>query len=132
MKFRKDKDILRFFVMSLGMIFLGVIISLFIQPIFFIGAGLILGGLALLVTGLYMFTKPKEYFIPDERVTKNTDKAGHHAFWLVLLVITVLNMIEIYSPSSIKYLDASIVIMFVGVYSFLMFRWYYNKRGDAE
>ena len=129
MKFRKDTDILRFIGMSLGMIFLGVIISFFIQPIF--GAGLILGGLVLLGTGLYVSTKPKEYFIPDERVTKNTDKAGHHAFWLVLLVLTILNMFEVYSPSSIKYLDGSTVIL-VGIYSFFILRWYYNKKGDAE
>ena len=129
MKIRKDKYILRFFGMSLGMIVLGVIISFFIKPIF-IGAGLILGGLALSVTGFYMFTKPNEYFIPDERITKNTDKAGHHAFWLVLLVITFLNMIEIYSPSSIKYHDGSTVIMLVGIYSFLILRWYYNKKGE--
>lgn len=130
MKFRKDKDILRFIGMSLGMIFLGVIISFFISPIF--GPGLILGGLVLLVTGLYVSTKPKEYFIPDERVTKNTDKAGHHAFWLVLLVLTILNMIEIYSPSSIKYLDGSTVILLVGIYSFIILRWYYNKKGEVE
>lgn len=131
MKFRKDKDILRFFGMSLGMILLGLIISLFIQPIF-IRAGLIIGGLVLLVTGLNVSTKPKEYFIPDERVTKNTDKAGHHAFWLVLLVITILNMIEIYVPSSINYLDASTVIILVGIYSLFILRWYYNKKGDVE
>ncbi|MDO9097425.1 MAG: hypothetical protein Q7U60_04820 [Candidatus Methanoperedens sp.] len=128
MRLRRDKDILRFFGMSLGMILLGLIISFFFQPIF-IGVGLILGGLALLVTGLYASTKPKEYFIPDERITKNTDRAGHHAFWLVLLVITSLNMIEIYSPT-IKYLDASTVIMLVGIYSFFILRWYYNKKGE--
>lgn len=110
------------------MVFLGVIILL-IQPIFIIGGGLILGGLVLLVTGLYVSTKPKEYFIPDERVTKNTDKAGYHAFWLVLLVITILNMIEIYAPSSINYLDASTMIILVGIYSFMILRWYYNKKG---
>ncbi len=126
MKFRKDTDILRFIGMSLGMIFLGAIISFFIQPIF--GAGLILGGLVLLVTGLYVSTKPKEYFIPDERIMKNTDKAGHHAFWLVLLVLTILNMFELYSPSSIKYLDGSTVILLVGIYSFFILRWYYNKK----
>ena len=129
MKFRKDKDILRFIGMSLGMVLLGAIISLFITPIF--GAGFILGGLVLLFTGLYVSTKPKEYFIPDERIMKNTDKAGHHAFWLVLLVLTILNMFELYSPSSIKYLDGSTVIL-VGIYSFFMLRWYYNKKGDAE
>ncbi len=129
MKFRKDTDILRFIGMSLGMVLLGAIISLFITPIF--GAGFILGGLVLLVTGLYVSTKPKEYFIPDERIMKNTDKAGHHAFWLVLLVLTILNMFEVYSPSSIKYLDDSTVIL-VGIYSFFILRWYYNKKGDPE
>ena len=117
--------------MSLGMVFLGVIISLLSSPIFIIGGGLILGGLVLLVTGLYVSTKPKEYFIPDERVIKNSDKAGHHAFWLILSVITILNMIEIYSPSSIKYLDGSTVILLVGIYSFMILRWYYNKKGEV-
>ena len=129
MKFRKDKDILRFFKISLGMILLGTIISFFIRSMFFIGGGLILGGFVLLVTGLYVSTKPKELFIPDERIRKNTDKAGYHAFWLVLLIITIFNMIEMSSPSSVKYLDASTVIMLVGVYSFLLLRWYYNKKG---
>lgn len=132
MKFRRDKDILRFFGMSLGMILLGTIISIFIQSIFFIGAGLILGGFVLLVTGLYVSTKPNEYFTPDERIKKNTDKAGHHAFWLVLLIITIFNMIEMSSPSSIKYLDASTVILLVGIYSFVLLKWYYNKKGDVE
>ncbi len=129
MKFRKDRDILSFFGMSLGMILFGLIMSFFIQPI---GGGLILGGLVLLATGLYVSTKPKEYFLPDERVTKNTDRAGHHAFWLVLLVITIFNIIEIYTPSSINYLDANTVILFVGIYSFIILRWYYNKKGDIK
>ena len=132
MKFRRDKDILRFFGMSLGMILLGAIISHFIQSMFFVGGGLILGGFVLLVTGLYVSTKPKEYFIPDERIKKNTDKAGHDAFWLVLLIITIFNMIEMSSPSSIKYLDASTVILLVGIYSFVLLKWYYNKKGDLE
>ncbi|MDO9517331.1 MAG: hypothetical protein Q7J10_04690 [Methanosarcinaceae archaeon] len=132
MKFRKDKYILRFFGMSLSMILLGTIISIFIKSMFFIGGGLILGGFVLLVSGLYVSTKPIEYFMPDERIKKNTAIAGYHAFWLVLLIITIFNMIEMSSPSSVKYLDASTVIMLVGVYSFLSLRWYYNKKGDLE
>ncbi len=132
MKFRKDKYILRFFGMSLSMILLGTIISIFIKSMFFIGGGLILGGFVLLVSGLYVSTKPIEYFMPDERIKKNTAIAGYHAFWLVLLIITIFNMIEMSSPSSVKYLDASTVIMLVGVYSFLSLRWYYNKKGGLE
>lgn len=132
MKFRTDKDILRFFGISLGMILLGTIISLFIQSIFFIGAGLILGGLVLLITGLYASTKPKGYFIPDERVTKNTDKAGHSAFWIVMVTIIILGLFEIVIPGTIIFKDASVVILYMGIYSFILFRWFYNKKGDAE
>ena len=131
MKFRRDKHILRFMLISAGMILLGTIISLFIQSMFFVGGGLILGGFVLLVTGLYVSTKPKEYIIPDERIQKNTDKAGYHAFCLVLLTIGIFNMIEMASPLSIKYLDASTVILLVGIYSFILLKWHYNKKGDA-
>ena len=132
MKFRTDKDILRFFGISLGMILLGTIISLFIQSIFVIGAGLILGGLVLLITGLYASTKPKGYFIPDERVTKNTDKAGHSAFWIVMVTIIILGLFEIVIPGTIIFKDASVVILYMGIYSFILFRWFYNKKGDLE
>ena len=132
MKFRRDQDILRLFGMSLGMILLGAIISLFIQSTFFIGAGLILGGLVLLITGLYASTKPKGYFIPDERVTKNTDKAGHSAFWIVMVTIIILGLFEIVIPGTIIFKDASVVILYMGIYSFILFRWFYNKKGDLE
>ena len=132
MKFRRDQDILRLFGMSLGMILLGAIISLFIQSTFFIGAGLILGGLVLLITGLYASTKPKGYFIPDERVTKKTDKAGHHAFWIVMVTIIILGLFEIVIPGTIIFKDASVVILYMGIYSFILFRWFYNKKGDLE
>ena len=131
MKFRRDKHILRFMLISAGMILLGTIISLFIQSMFFVGGGLVLGGFVLLVTGLYTSTKPKEYIIPDERIKKNIDKAGYHAFCLVLLTIGIFNMIEMASPLSIKYLDASTVILLVGIYSFILLKWHYNKKGDA-
>ena len=132
MKFRTDKDILRFFGISLGMILLGAIISIYLQSIFVIGAGLILGGLVLLITGLYASTKPKGYFIPDERVTKNTDKAGHSAFWIVMVTIIILGLFEIVIPGTIIFKDASVVILYMGIYSFILFRWFYNKKGDLE
>ena len=132
MKFRRDKDILRFFGMSMGMILLGAIISHFIQSMFFVGGGLILGGFVLLVTGLYVSTKPKEYFTPDERIKKNTAIAGHDAFLIVLSIIIILNLFEIVIPGTIIFKDASVVILYVGIYSFILFRWFYNKKGDVE
>ena len=132
MKFRRDKDILRFFGMSLSMILLGTIVSIFVPSIFFIGVGLFLGGLALLITGLYASTKPKEYFIPDERITKNTDKAGHSAFWVVMATIIILGIFEIVIPGTIIFKHASVLILYMGIYNFILFWWFYNKKGDVE
>lgn len=131
MKFRADKNLLRFLGISFGMILIGAIIAIFVQSMFFVGGGLVLGGFVLLVTGLYVSSKPKEDIIPDERIKKNIDKAGYHAFCLVLLTIGIFNMIEMASPLSIKYLDASTVILLVGIYSFILLKWHYNKKGDA-
>lgn len=86
MKIRTDKAILRFLGMGLGLIFLGVTLYLYFQSEF-IGAGLIFSGLITLIIGIYASTKTVGY-LRDERIVKNMDKAGHHAFWLVLLVIT--------------------------------------------
>lgn len=129
MKIRTDNAILRFIGMGLGLIFLGVTLYLYFQ-LEFIGAWLIFSGLITLIIGIYASTKTVGY-LRDERIAKNMDKAGHHAFWLVLIVITTFNMTEVIFSYSLKYHDVSTVIMFVGIYSFLILRWYYNKKGEA-
>ncbi|VVB88331.1 Uncharacterised protein [uncultured archaeon] len=132
MKFRRDKDILRFLGMGLGMIFLGVIIFLFIQPIFFIGAGLILGGLALLVSGLYTGSKPRTDVMIDERVLRINEKAGYHTYWMIMGIAGFLWVLDIYLKLNMNLSDGLALITFIGVYAFLILRYYFGKKGDAE
>ncbi len=132
MKFRKDKDILRFIGMGLGMILLGAIISLFIQSIFFIGFGFILGGLALLVSGLYTGTKPRTDVMIDERVLRINEKAGYHTYWMIMGIAGFLWVLDIYLKLNMNLSDGVALITFIGVYAFLVLRYYFGKKGDAE
>ena len=131
MKFRKDKDILRMLAMSVGMIMVGIVLCLSAQFLFFVGGGFVLGGMIMTVMTIYVATRPKEQLVPDERTNKNMYRAGYNAFWIILLVIAIMNMFEFAKPGNINYLDASTVIMLAGVYSFLIFRWFYNRKGDV-
>ena len=132
MKFRTDKYILRFISMSVGMIIVGIPLCHFMPSLFFAGFGLIVAGTILSVTGVYVATKPVEYFMHDERTNKNTDKAGHHAFWIMVNVVVILNLIDRFTSLSLEYNTAGTLILLIGIYSFLTLRWFYNKKGEVE
>jgi len=132
MKFRTDKYILRFISMSVGMIIVGILLSYLMPSLFFVGFCLIIAGTILSVTGVYVATKPVEYFLLDERINKNTDKAGHHAFWIMANVVIILNLTDRFTSVSIEYNTAGTLIILIGIYSFLILRWFYNKKGDIE
>ena len=127
MKIRKDKDILRFFGISLGMIIAGTFMSLFLKP-HAIGMGFILGGLILFVSAIYTSTKPKGDTIMDERFRKINERAGYHAFLTIVWVMIILWMADIFLRLSIEYKDIYSVIICVGFVSFVIFRIYYNKK----
>ena len=132
MKFRKDKDILQFVAFGIFFLLLGCILGYFVPSLFFIWAGAIISGVVMIIMGIYVSSRPKAQLLSDERTNKNMYRAGYNAFWIILLVIAILNMFEFAMPATIKYLDASTVIMLAGVYSFLIFRWFYNKKGDKK
>ena len=132
MKFRTDKYILRFISMSVGMIIVGILLNHFVPSLFFVGGGLIMAGTILSVMGIYAATKPIEYFMPDERTNKNTDKAGHHAFWIMANVVVILSLIDRFTSLSLEYNTAGTLIIFIGIFSLYFLQWFYNKKGEVE
>ncbi len=129
MKFRKDKYILIPMSMAIGMLITGILLSYLMPSLFFVGFSLIIAGTILSVTGVYVATKPIEHFMPDERINKNTDKAGYHAFWIMASVVIILNLIDMYTSVSIEYKHAGNLIIIIGIFSLYTLRWYYNKKG---
>ncbi len=132
MKFRTDKYILRPLSMSIGMVIAGILLSYLMPSLFFVGFFLIIAGTILSVTGVYVATKPVEYFMHDERINKNTDKAGHHAFWIMANVVIILNLIDRFTSVSIEYNTAGTLIILIGIFSLYFLRWFYNKKGEVE
>ncbi|MCK5063193.1 MAG: DUF2178 domain-containing protein [Candidatus Aenigmarchaeota archaeon] len=132
MKIRKDKDILQFFAMSLVMILSGVLIVAFFQvkQVQMYGAGIILGGIMLALMGLYVSTKSKDYFIKDERSVRINEKASSHAFGIIILTIGIIQTIDMFWKINILFKEIAPIIFIVGMYSWVILKWYYNKRSE--
>lgn len=131
MKIRMDKNFLQFFGMSLVMILSGALMVAFFQEkVQMFGAGIILGGIMLALMNLYVSTKPKDYFIQDERSLRIKEKAGYHALVIIILMISIINSIDLFWKLDIKFKDVAPILFIVGVYSWFMLRWHYNKRSE--
>ena len=131
MKIRKDKDVLGLLVGGLGMILLGMLMWIFLRPQV-LGGGLILGGLVLLISCLITATKPKTDVMMDERYTRVNEKAGYNAFWIIMGCIGILWIADLYWSLNMKFRDIEVLLVCIGLYSFLIIRFYYNKKGDVE
>jgi uncharacterized membrane protein len=137
MKFRKDKDIIKFIGISLGAVLTGIIIFLFIEPFHTIGFLLIMGGLIGLTAGLIAATKSKEDLIEDERSVRVREKSGYSAFIATLLIAAMISLLRLLkiSPSLTPSRELAQVVQdiwIIGLWIFIVFRWYYNKKGDVE
>ncbi|HJH29207.1 MAG TPA: DUF2178 domain-containing protein [Methanosarcinaceae archaeon] len=129
MKLRIDKNIVQFFAMSLVMILSGALMVAFFQAkVQMFGAGIILGGIMLALMNLYVSTKPKDYFIQDERSVRIKEKAGYHAFGITIIMIALIQTIDIFWKIDILFKEIASIIFIVGMYSWLILRWHYNKR----
>jgi len=133
MKFRKDKAILRLLTFGLVVVLLGVVMLIFqahSKTTFFIGFGLIFAGLFMFARAVYTATKPKTELIADERITRINEKAGYNAGWMVMLSVIILFWADKFWSLSIELEDMYWTTLLVGAYSFLILRWYYNRRGE--
>lgn len=132
MKIRKDKNILQFFAMSLMMILSGALAIAFFQlrQVQMFGAGIILGGLMLTIMALYTSMKPKDYFIQDERSVRINEKAGYHAFWIMFGMGAFIRLVDLFWRLNIQFKDVASIYFVIGLYSWIILRWYYNKRSE--
>ena len=94
----------------------------------FLGMGIIFSGLMLIFIGIHWARKPKTE-LPDERYMRINEKAGFNAFWTTLGISAVLVYIDAYFPLSLKFREFVTLVWFVGMFSFMIYRFYYDKRG---
>ena len=137
MKFRKDRDLLKLFGFSLSAILIGILVMLFIRSLAIVGLILISSGLMGFIIGLRLASKPRDYFLQGERTVRIREKAGYYAYEIMVSAAAVIMFLRILklSPSltpSGEFFDGALLIWVIGLYSFLILRWYYNKKGDME
>lgn len=89
-------------------------------------------GLILFISGPYISTKPKTEVLMDERVIRINEKAGSHAYWIIMSFIVFLWIADIYLNLNMKLSDGIIPIALIGVYSFFILRYHFGKKGVAE
>ena len=134
MKLRKDKDILRFSGIAALLILAGILmISFLSDPTYFgIGSVLIIMGIIAIIIAIIAATRPKEDLIQDERSVRVNEKAGYHAFWILIVTMALVQSIAMFGRLDLSYKSVSPDIFIVGMLSFVILRWYYNRRGDVR
>ena len=134
MNIRTNKKILLSRGVSLSVIVLAVVILTFGTPsraVYFISLGLIVAGMLMFAISLHTATKPETELVADERVARINERAGYHAFWLVLLSITILFWSDRVWSIGVELVDMYYAAMFVGIISWSVLRWHYSRKGDV-
>lgn len=133
MKIRKDKDILRFSGIAVLSILAGILIMSFLSgPTYFgIGFALILVGVIATVTAICVAATDKLGLIADERFMGISEKAGYYALCILIATMALLQLINLIGGLNLKYSDVVSALYLVGLCSWLILRWYYNRKGDV-
>jgi len=132
MKIRKDKDILRFSGIAALLILAGILMVSFLSgPTYFgIGSVLIIMGVIVIIIAVIAAATPEEDMIQDERSVRVNEKAGYHAFWILLATMALVQGIAMFWRLNLNYKSVSPDIFIIGMFSFVILRWYYNRRDD--
>ena len=135
MKIRTNKKILLFLGIGLLSVLLGVLVFRFQSDnnaMLFVGINLIGFGLFIFIAALYAATttKPETERVADERVTRINEKAGYTAGWLIMLSVMLMFWADKIWSLNLELKDMYLMVILVGIYSFFIFRWYYNRRGE--
>jgi Na+/melibiose symporter-like transporter len=134
MKFRRDKDILRFSGIAVILIITGILMMSFLPGSTYQGIGfaLIIMGVITLIIAIITAARPKEDLVQDERSERIKEKAGYHAFLILIVTMSLVQVISMFGRLNLDYRSVSTNLFLVGMWSWIILKWYYNRRGDVR
>ncbi|HEC57180.1 MAG TPA: hypothetical protein ENI32_04775 [Candidatus Syntrophoarchaeum butanivorans] len=115
------------FYLGISMILIGVLLWLF--KIYPLGGGLIIGGTLLLISNIYYTRKPETETIIDERIERINDKAGHYAFWITVLSLSIIFWIDLCGILKVNLIEIYEIPLLIGIYSWLLLRFHFSRKG---
>ncbi len=126
---REDKDYWTFVKACLAIILTGIAVFSLGQP--FIGSELILIGLGMTLLSVLF---GKKHHFQDERTRRAREKAGYNAYVATLVALLFLMAFGKIIPAigAANYWNISEFVSFAGFIPFLIYDWYYKRRGEAE
>ena len=134
MKFRRDRDILRFLGIAVLLSLTGILMMSFLSgPTYFgIGFALTLVGVTATITAICVAATDKLGLIADERFMGISEKAGYYALWILIATMALLQLINVIWNLNLGYGDVVPYLFIIGMFLFSILRWYYNRRGDVR
>ncbi len=102
-------------------------LAFWIIKLYPIGAGLLITGVVFLIAQVINLRKPESERILDERAERINEKAGFHAFWILILSLAVTTALSWYFDLKLR--ETLTYVSLVGIYSFVILRVYFSRRG---
>ena len=107
-------------------------VALFLQTgsktIMVFGGISILVGMMMCIMALVASTKPKSELMQDERVTRINEKAGYYAGLMIMSAVIILFQANNFWSLGVELKDMYYTVLLVGVFSWLVFRWYFQRK----
>jgi len=117
-----------YLIVGLGITILGIVL-LEVFDLAFLGMGIIFSGLMLIFIGIYWARKPKTEIPADEMHKRINEKAGCNAFWAIIGLMGILVYVNHYFPDLLEFRYVFELMFIVGMFTFVVSRFYYIKRG---
>ncbi|KAF5431808.1 putative membrane protein (DUF2178) [Candidatus Methanophagaceae archaeon] len=100
------------------------LIAVLLDYLFDIPVDILLGflfcGLVVLFISRYFEGKSKP--VTDERYKRIDERAGYTTFWIIMVIMGILLF-------SNRFGELPATTLFIGIYSFFIYRFYYDKKG---
>ena len=116
------------FIWGSAIMLLGIVLFT-VAGLKFLGAGITFSGLMLVFIGIYWATKRNTEIPADEMHLRINEKAGFNAFWAVIGLMAILMYVTHYFPDILEIRDVLELIFIVGMFTFVVSRFYYIRRG---
>ena len=116
------------FIGGSAIILLGIVLFT-VAGLELLGMGITFSGLILVFIGIYWATKPATEIPADEMHKRINEKAGSNAFWTVIGLMAILGYVNHYFPDLLEIRGVLELVLIVGMFTFLISRFYYIRRG---
>jgi uncharacterized membrane-anchored protein len=92
----------------------------------------VLIGLGVAMSSLFRILKPRTGVVGDERTKRAVEKAGLYAFLILSGLLIASASVAGILQLNINFSLAVIVLLYIGIFSWGILTYYFDKKGDLE